>query len=215
MINGKKYNKDYFENGIVKGISGYQNYRWLPELTIKMAHNFIKKLELTPSDKVLDFGCAKGYLVKALRILDINAYGCDISPYAINKVDSDVRDYCKLSEDANKLIPFNFTFDWLITKDVMEHLDEEDIDKIIPQFKNNARKCFHVIPLGKDDKYVVRNYELDKTHCIRKPKEWWIEKFRRFGWKLISFDYKVNGIKDNWAEKYDKGNGFFIFEYGG
>ena len=214
MIDGKKYNKDYFENGVVKGISGYQNYRWLPELTIKMAHNFVRKLELN-NDKVLDFGCAKGYLVKALRILDIEAYGCDISPYAIDKADSDIRDYCKLAESTDKLIPFDFKFDWIITKDVLEHLDEEDIDIVIPQFKDSASKCFHVIPLGNNNKYTVHNYELDETHRLAKPKEWWIEKFRRFGWELVSFDYKVSGIKDNWAEKYDKGNGFFIFKYGG
>ena len=36
-MNGDEYNQDYFERGIELGISGYNNYRWMPEFTIPMA----------------------------------------------------------------------------------------------------------------------------------------------------------------------------------
>jgi len=213
MIENNKYDEEYFEYGLTTGISCYLNYRWLPELTIKMAHHIIKYLGLEENEKVLDYGCAKGYLVKAFRILDIEAYGCDISHYAIDRVDSEIREYCKLIEDEKKLIPFDFNFDWIITKDVLEHLEEEILDEFIRQSYKKSKKCFHVIPLGdKNNNHIVPDYALDKTHKLIKPKDWWIEKFESFGWKLSSFDYKVKGVKENWTRKYEKGNGFFIFE---
>ena len=69
--NYEDYDEDYFERGLSSGKSGYDNYRWLPELTIKFAYKIIKELNLREGDRVLDYGCAKGFFVKALRILDI------------------------------------------------------------------------------------------------------------------------------------------------
>lgn len=215
MIDNNKYDKDYFENGLISGVSCYLNYRWLPELTIKMAHNLIKKLEFKNKSVILDFGCAKGYLVKALRILDINAYGCDSSEYAISNSDAEVRSFCKLITKEDKLIPFDIGFDWIITKDVLEHLDELMIDNLLIQAKKKTSKMFHVIPLGdENDKFIIPEYEKDKTHILAKTKEWWIEKFNENGWRTVSFDYNIKGLKDNWTQRYEKGNGFFILKYG-
>src|SRR5438552_12783041 len=43
---------------------------------------------------VLDAGCAIGLLVEALRDRGVDAYGVDISDYAISQVREDVRLYC-------------------------------------------------------------------------------------------------------------------------
>jgi len=213
MIDNNKYDEEYFESGLATGKSCYLNYRWLPELTIKMAHNIIRYLDLKENEKILDYGCAKGYLVKAFRILDIEAYGCDISSYAIDKVDAETREYCKLIRDKKELIPFDFNFDWIMTKDVLEHLEEKTLDKFVLQSYQKSKKCFHVIPLSDEsNNYIVPEYALDETHVLMRSKDWWIKKFESFGWKLVSFDYKVRGVKENWTKKYEKGNGFFIFE---
>ena len=207
-----KYNRDYFENGIVSGTSCYVNYRWLPELTIKMAHNIIEHLGLTGLSTVLDYGCAKGYLVKALRILDIDAYGYDISEYAIRNVDTEVRDYCYLIENG-KL--FRDNYDWIITKDVLEHMSEEELDDFLLQSRTQTDRCFHVIPLGDGENFIVPEYELDTTHVLAKPMEWWKSRFEKAGWEVESSVYSLRGVKDNWTQKYNKGNGFFILKYGG
>ena len=101
----------------------------------------------------------------------------------------------------------------IITKDVLEHLEEETSGEFIRQSYNKSKKCFHIIPLGdENNNHIVPEYALDKTHILMRPKDWWIEKFESFGWKLSSFDYKVKGVKENWTRKYEKGNGFFVFE---
>lgn len=78
------YDQSYYEHGIESGISLYSNYRWLPELTIPLAARIIEYLQIGVEDSILDFGCAKGYLIKAFRLLHRNAYGFDISSYAID-----------------------------------------------------------------------------------------------------------------------------------
>ena len=78
------YDENYFERGLQLGISGYTAYSWMPELTLKMANFLIEDLDLK-ENKVLDYGCAKGYLVKALRHYGITAFGYDASKYAISE----------------------------------------------------------------------------------------------------------------------------------
>ena len=52
-----------------------------------MAQVIIDYLDIHRGQKILDIGCAKGYLVKALRWLGRDAYGFDISDYALEKSD--------------------------------------------------------------------------------------------------------------------------------
>ena len=61
------YDRDYFENGHETGKSGYSNYRWLGEPTIKMSESIISYCDLEINDSILDYGCAKGFLIKALH----------------------------------------------------------------------------------------------------------------------------------------------------
>jgi cyclopropane fatty-acyl-phospholipid synthase-like methyltransferase len=212
MPKAADYDKDYFENGVATGKSGYDNYRWLPELTIKLAYNIIKYLGIKDEHAVLDYGCAKGYLVKALRILDIDAYGADISEYAINMADSDVRQYCRLINSTGGL-PFERKFDWLITKDVLEHMTEDVLGEFLKISRSSAVNSFHVVPLGHGDgHYIVPSYDLDLTHTIAQPADWWIDKFTHAGWKLKSFSHCVPGVKENWTSQFEKGNGFFVLE---
>ena len=84
------FNEDYYERGAETGKSLYSHYRWMPELTIPMAHHIAKYMDLHESEKVLDFGCAKGFTVKALRLLGYKAFGVDVSQYAFDEMDAKV-----------------------------------------------------------------------------------------------------------------------------
>ena len=49
-----KFDKNYYEDGISKGLSCYENYRWIPELTYPMAHKFYNFLKLGKKSNVLE-----------------------------------------------------------------------------------------------------------------------------------------------------------------
>jgi SAM-dependent methyltransferase len=209
MINEEEYDEEYFERGLSSGKSGYQDYRWLPERTIKFAHKIIKEIGLRDGDRILDYGCAKGFLVKAFRILDIDAYGCDISKYALANVDLETRDFCKLIE--NEKLPYTNKFHWIIAKDVYEHLTENELENVLEECSKHSDNLFSIVPLGDGEKYIIPSYQLDITHKLAKPREWWEKKFEKKGWNLDRFSYLIKGMKDNWSH-YEKGNGFFFLK---
>lgn len=202
------YDKKYFEDGIASGKSCYTNYRWMPELTIPMAYFMINELNIRSGENLLEIGCSKGYLIKALRLLDIEAYGTDVSTYAINHVDPEVKEFCRLSTNEDPF-PFKKNFDWVITKDVLEHIPENHLHDTFASINGYCKKMYHVIPLGDNDKFRIPEYHLDKSHVTIKDENWWEEFFNSHGWKIESLKYKVKGIKENWSEHHPTGNGFF------
>ena len=73
--------------------------------------------------RVLDAGCAKGFLVEALWERGVEAYGIDISEYAIGEVRQDMRAYCRQSSLAS---PIEGQFDLITCFEVVEHMTEEE-----------------------------------------------------------------------------------------
>ena len=202
------FDRDYFESGIETGKSCYVNYRWLPDLTIPMAYRITQYLGLKHNQTILDFGCSKGYLVKALRLLGFKAYGVDISSYAIKNADNDIKKYCKLIKNKS-YNPHNKNFDWVISKDVMEHMTLDAINTFLKTYYKFSKNMFHVVPLGDEGKYRIKEMHLDKSHLQINDEKWWTKVFDKNGWKTLELNYKVNGVKDNWHKHHKFGNGFF------
>jgi len=197
------FNKDYYENGITKGVSGYENFSYMPTRSYEEALSILDKcnIQLQLADNVLDFGCAKGFLVHTLRQLNINAYGEDISDYALKQAHPSVKKY--LSKPTDK------KYDFIICKDVLEHIHEDEIPIILKQIKNRCKIAFFVIPLGDNNKFRIREYEIDVTHVTKKDEDWWINQFNNAGFRLLRFNYKFKDVKKKWTSKYPYGNGFF------
>jgi predicted TPR repeat methyltransferase len=212
MENGVDYSEEYFESGIASGVSLYENYRWIPELTIPMVMTLIDHLKITPREKILDYGCAKGYLVKAFRLLNRQAWGVDISTYAINNADPGIKKYCAVTKiDFSATILSNgcslpIVYDLCISKDVLEHIPLGVLERVLTNIP--ALRMFVVVPLGDGEKYNIPAFHLDKTHIHAFPSDWWIHLFDICGWSVIESTTRINGIKDHWS-KYKEGHGFF------
>jgi ubiquinone/menaquinone biosynthesis C-methylase UbiE len=84
-----KFGWEYFDGPREQGYGGYSyDGRWIP-----VARRAIDFFSLKPGDRVLDIGCAKGFLVKDLMdsLPDLQVYGVDISDYALAHCHPDVR----------------------------------------------------------------------------------------------------------------------------
>jgi len=202
------YDSDYFLRGKQTGKSLYENYRWMPELTVPMCESIAEHCGMEKGQRILDFGCARGYIVKALRGLGYDAFGLDISKWAIDNADPDVSKHCSLATD-HIMFDKELRTDWIIAKDVLEHIPY--VRYAVTKLLNSAVKgVFVVVPLSEFDnvKYVIEEYEADKTHIQRHPLNIWVEMFLRHGWK-IEASYRVPGVKDNYYKSgWEKGNGF-------
>ena len=127
--------------------------------------------------RVLDVGCAKGFLVEALRDRGVDAFGIDVSEYAIGEVRPDIRPYCRV---ASAVDPFDRTYDLIVCIEVLEHLSEEDGRSAIA---NMCRSTNDVLFSSTPDDVV------EPTHVNVQPRSWWIERFAEHGFPLdVDFD---------------------------
>lgn len=163
------FDADYFLRGKECGLSNYSNYSWLGEPTIALAKRLIEVMQIGMGETFLDFGCARGYLVKAMRQLEIEAYGYDISEWAVQNCDPDVKDYVRNSLLGNR--------DHVLIKDVAEHIQPYDLADILSALIGTEPKTILIIvPLtkSKGGKYIRYEDGLDATHVIHWPLQDWM-----------------------------------------
>lgn len=122
---------------------------------------------------VLDAGCAMGYLVAALRDRGVEAYGVDISEYAISKVREDIKQYCavgSLTESLPTCLPRQY--DLVVTIEILEHMYEEDGRKAI---ENLCALSDCIIFSSTPDDFTER------THFNVQQREYWARLFAAEG----------------------------------
>lgn len=207
---GSFYDKDYYENGKASGKGWLENYKWMPRRTFKEAFAYIDYLGLTEKDKVLDVGCAKGFIVRALNELEIPTDGCDISEYALSFTSGN----CWNCSDDSSWDRHAGKYTHVISKDVFEHLTKEQLPKVLNNISKVAKKIMCIIPMGDDGKYRIPEYHLEISHLICENESWWTEEFSKNGWVRLKGTHHVPGLKDNWQGHGDGiGNFVFVLEH--
>lgn len=194
------FTEDYYCNGKSKGLSNYENYRWLPDLTLPFARHLQWHLGLKPEDIILDHGASRGFLVKALRMNGLNARGMDISEWAVANCDPAVKEHM-----SNELVVGSMIYDWVIAKDVWEHIPVEKLQSLVPELGKSVRKgIFIVVPLTgyTNGKYVREEDEMDSTHVVRFTLDDWLlfltDLLPEFN---VNGSYCIHGIKPASVQK--------------
>lgn len=188
------FGENYYMNGIESGVSNYVDYKWLPELTLPMARSFMDIFGVSKGSTVLDFGCSRAYFVKALREHRVKAFGVDISEWAIKNCDTDVVGYV-----YNKLEDAPQWFDYVFSKDVLEHIPMGELTKVLEKLFSICNEAIvFIVPLAKCEggEYIYPNDELDKTHIHRKTLQGWVDLIEPFANDFTIFvSQKIPSLK--------------------
>lgn len=155
-----------------------------------MAKRLIEVLDIKPGDTLLDFGCARGYTVRALRELGVEAFGYDISQWAIENCDPAVKNYVSSSFGGS-------IQDFVFMKDCAEHIPVKELARIVELLLLSTRKALlFIVPLAKetDGEYVRPEDNLDVTHVIRWTLKDWQYFLNSPDFSTIS-TYHIDGLK--------------------
>ena len=210
LFNENEYfNEDYYERGAETGKSLYSHYRWMPELTIPMCHHIAKYINLSEKEKILDFGCAKGFTVYGLRLLGYKAFGVDVSEYAIKKSPEDIRKWLGVIEPQDDLVCAKGGYDWILCKDILEHIPYENIEQQLSVFYKGGKNLFIIVPIGRNGKYLIDSYEQDKSHFIKEDIDWWCNEVVDAGFDIAKATYDLGPFKKNWQFE-PEGNALII-----
>lgn len=116
----KRFGREYFDGNRTQGYGGYRyDGRW-----VAVARRMREFYELRPGQRVLDIGCAKGFLLHDLLqvVPGIKIAGLDISEYAIENAMADVKPY--LVNGSADALPFtDRAFDLVVSINTVHNLD--------------------------------------------------------------------------------------------
>ena len=143
---------------------------------------------MNSKSRVLDVGCAKGFLVKDLsdELKNENIFGLDISDYALKNCHPDV--IGKLHKGTAENLPFpDNSFDLVISLDTIHNLPRNKVIIALKEIERITKKNSFIRVdsyLNEEQKKVFENWVLTAKYHDYPNK--WLEVFKKAG---FSGDY--------------------------
>jgi SAM-dependent methyltransferase len=137
----KRFGREYFDGERTQGYGGYRyDGRWVP-----IAERFRDYYALESGQRVLDVGCAKGFLMHDLRTVlpELTVYGLDVSMYALENSLADARRWCVRGTADALPYPDN-TFDLVISINTIHNLDLEHCKQALREITRVSRRYAYV-----------------------------------------------------------------------
>jgi ADP-heptose:LPS heptosyltransferase/2-polyprenyl-3-methyl-5-hydroxy-6-metoxy-1,4-benzoquinol methylase len=173
------YDADYFERGIKSNWE--TSYTW-PSFSGVFEAAAAYLIEMLPEAKTfLDIGCAKGFLVKALRERGREAWGFDHSPWALEHAEEAAKEFLRLADTAT--VEYERPFDVLVAMSVLESLTEEQIRQFLARARAwTCQALFATIPTLASV-HGASDEDRDLSHITLRDREWWRQQFLGIGWR--------------------------------
>lgn len=175
-----RFGYDYFDNpNLQVGYNGYRYDGRFAEAAAKMAGHY----GLMENGRVLEIGCAKGFVLVEFFKLGLRVAGLDASEYAIRNAHPQVRSFMALG-DACRLPFGDAAFDFVLGKEVLPHVPENKVSSAVWECMRVSKgPVFFEIQTGEtplEREYMKR---WDGTHATIRPQVWWEDLFGRLEYK--------------------------------
>lgn len=177
----RKFGKDFFDGDRNHGYGGfnYMSRFWQPVIP-----TFEKHFNLDESSKVLDVGCAKGFMLFDMKesIPGITVEGIDVSSYAIENSKEEVKEFLKVADVRN--LPFeDNSFDVVISINTIHNLEREECGKALQEIERVSRgKSFITVDAYRNEEEKEAMYAWNLTAKTIMSVDEWIEFFDEVGY---------------------------------
>ncbi len=177
-IKSWRLDKYYFDGSRKQGYGGYKyDGRWR-----KVAKLMIQHYSLNQNSKILDIGCAKGYLLKEFNDLlkKSTTIGIDISEYAVNNSHNKIKNYLAVANSTELPFEDNY-FDLTVSVNTLHNiLDLKSLEISLKEIKRVSKKNIF-ISVGtyenKKEKKILDNWAVVATTYMHKKN--WLKFFKK------------------------------------
>ena len=160
---------DYFDNP--KSGRGYGGYVYDGRY-YETAKKIIDHYKLNPNSKILEIGCAKGYLLYEFFRLKMDVIGYDISRYAVDNCKEELKEMiflggvCDINESDR-------IYDLAIAKEVLSHMAIDDILFTINKLQNISKNIYLLLQTVSEKKKASDMQSWDSTYKTMMTKKNW------------------------------------------
>ena len=150
----REFSKEFFDGDRKHGYGGFSYNKKYWENVIP---SFQEHYKLDKNSKILDIGCAKGFMLYDFQRLipGINIRGIDISEYAINNAKEDVKKFLEIGNAIE--LPFeDNSFDLVISITTLHNLNSKDMEQALKEINRVTKKdAFITLDAYRDEKEKI------------------------------------------------------------
>ena len=168
----RKFDKEFFDGDRKFGYGGFS---YNPRYWSKVVEDFTDHYNLNEKSKILDVGCAKGFMLLDFNKLNpkFELHGIDISDYAIKNAVPEVKEKLKVANATSLPYDDNY-FDLVISINTIHNLERDDCSIALKEIsrvsKNNS---FITVDAYNNDEEKERMYAWNLTaKTIMSVDEW-------------------------------------------
>ncbi len=177
----RKFEYDFFDGDRKHGYGGF---KYMPKFWQPVIPTFKSYWKLNSDSKVLDVGCAKGFMMHDLMesVKGINVSGIDISNYAINNCIESVRD--KVQVANAKELPFDDkSFDVVISINTIHNLNRDECFEALREIERVSKSnSFITVDAYRNDEEKEKMYAWNLTAKTIMSVDEWVEFFDKAGY---------------------------------
>ena len=174
----REFGKDFFDGDRQYGYGGF-NYN--PKYWSEVVKDFANHYKLSNDSKILDVGCAKGFMLYDFQKLNKNfdLHGIDISEYAIQNSIIDIKNKLKVG-DA-KVLPYeDNTFDLVISINTIHNLEPGECSISLKEISRVSKgNAFIIVDAFNNDYEKERMYAWNLTAKTIMSVDEWIKFFKK------------------------------------
>ena len=168
---------DYWDGSRDTGYGGYKyDGRWK-----NVASKMMSSYNLKPDKKILDVGSGKGFLLKDFKLCcpEINVYGIDISSYAVQNTEIEVREQCIVGNATDLPYSDNY-FDLVVSINTLHNLYNYELEKALKEINRVSKKnSFVCVESYRNEREKVNLLYWQLTCRIFNTPEEWLYCFKK------------------------------------
>lgn len=137
-LKAQKFGFEYFDGD---RFSGYGGYNYNSKYWVETVKRFKEYYNLTNDAKILDVGCAKGFMIYDFKQLlpEAEIIGIDVSDYALQNAKSEIRHLLQIG-NAKKLEFEDNYFDLVISINTIHNLELQDCKLALKEISRVSKK---------------------------------------------------------------------------
>ena len=179
----RKFDKEFFDG---ERKFGYGGFSYDPKYWSEVVKDFSNYYNLNDESKILDVGCAKGFMLYDFYKLNpqLDLHGVDVSKYAIDNSISEIKNKLQVA-NATKLPYEDNFFDLVIAINTIHNLDKHECEIALKEISRVSKKnSFITVDAFNNEDEKKRMYAWNLTaKTIMSVKDW----------KKFFLDSKYNG----------------------
>jgi SAM-dependent methyltransferase len=162
---------------------GYGGFYYDPRFWTPVVPTFQEHFNLTSNSKVLDVGCAKGFMMHDINraISGITVKGVDISGYAIANGLEEMRPHM-IAADCKELPFKEKEFDVAISINTIHNLEKDDCAVALQELERVAHRSFITVDAYRNELEKEKMYAWNLTAKTIMSADDWIDFFKEVGY---------------------------------